>query len=93
MKGGLFYVEKWELRVVLSHNHDKLRAIAHIDRLEYFGNEGEAMIGDPRDFISYGAVEETLNDPTRQAYSSLLFGTHVESTSAIRRKAIKVSKL
>jgi hypothetical protein len=66
MKGGLMFIDKWELQVFHSPKYDTLQAGVKIDRIRYVGNEGEAIIGDPSDFSSYHNVKEVLGDPNRR---------------------------
>jgi hypothetical protein len=68
MKGALIFVEKWELNVIHIQKSNTFKAVVKIDLLRLFGNEGEATIGDPREFNSYKDVKDALNDPDRQAY-------------------------
>jgi hypothetical protein len=56
----------WDLRVVKTSS--KFKAMVRIDKIYYIGNEGESMIGDPRDFGSYRDVEEALSNINRHAY-------------------------
>lgn len=71
IKGALIFVEKWELNVIPSQKSNTLKAVVKIDLLRLFGDEGEAMIGDPREFNTYKDVKDALTDPQRKAY--LLF--------------------
>ena len=68
MRGALIFVEKWELNVIRVQKLNQFKAVVKIDLLRFFGNEGEATIGDPRDFNSYRDVKDALTDPQRQAY-------------------------
>jgi hypothetical protein len=67
MKGGLFFAEKWELSVFHVQKSDKLKAVVRIEQVRIFGSDGEATIGDPRDFNSYRVVTDLLNDPKRRS--------------------------
>jgi hypothetical protein len=67
LKGGLIFAEKWELMVIRLPPQNQVKAVIKIDLLRFFGSEGEPLMGDPRDFNSYRAVIETLQDPSRQA--------------------------
>lgn len=71
IKGALIFVEKWELNVISSQKSNTLKAVVKIDLLRLFGDEGEAMIGDPREFNSYKDVKDALTDPQRKAYLPL----------------------
>lgn len=72
IKGALIFVEKWELNVIPSPKSNTLKAVVKIDFLRLFGDEGEATIGDPREFNSYRDVKDALTDPRRKAYPPLL---------------------
>jgi hypothetical protein len=63
MTGGLFHIDKWELNVIFTQTY---RVLVKIDLIRYFGNEGEALLGDPRPFNTFKAIEEVLNDPKRK---------------------------
>ena len=71
IRGALIFPENWELNVVELQKSNKLKAVVKIDLFRLFGNEGEATIGDPRDFNSYRNATEMLEDPRRQAYATL----------------------
>ena len=68
MRGALIFVEQWELNIIPVPKLNTLKAVVKIDLLRFFGNEGEVMIGDPRDFNSYRDVKDALADPHRQSY-------------------------
>lgn len=68
IRGGLVFIEQWELNVVQQAITDTFVAVVKVDRLRLFGSEGEAVIGAPIDFNTYPNVEITLNDPTRRPY-------------------------
>ena len=70
MRGALIFIEKWELNVIHVQKSNTFKAVVKIDLLRLFGNEGEATIGDPREFHSYKDVKDALTDPERQAYLS-----------------------
>ena len=68
MRGALIFVEKWELNINRVQRLNIIKAVIKIDSLRLFGNEGEATIGDPRDFNTYRDVKDAFADPQRQAY-------------------------
>ena len=68
IKGALIFAEKWELTIIPVQKSNILKAAVTIDLLQLFGNEGEATIGDPREFNSYRDVKDALADPQRKAY-------------------------
>lgn len=65
--GGLIYADKWDINVV-QPRPKSFRAAVKIDLLRLFGNDGEATIGDPRDFNTYRNVVDLLKDPNRERY-------------------------
>lgn len=67
MRGALIFVEKWEFKVI-ELKSGGLEAGVKMDLLRVLGNEGEATIGDPRDFNSYRSVIDLLTDPKRRLY-------------------------
>jgi hypothetical protein len=69
MKGALFFADKWELDVLLVPKVNKFKAVVRIEQVRIFGSDGEATIGDPRDFNSYKVVIDLLNDPKRRSYA------------------------
>jgi hypothetical protein len=73
MRGAVISAEIWELNVIHITKTDKFGAVVKIDLLKFRGNEGEAMIGDPRDFNSYRDVVEALSNPRRRRYSLVGF--------------------
>jgi hypothetical protein len=72
MRGAVISAETWELNVIHVTKTNTFKAVVQIKDLKFRGNEGEAMIRDPRDFNSYRDVIEALNDPRRRRYR--LFG-------------------
>jgi hypothetical protein len=71
MRGALIFADKWELNVLHMPKTDKFRVVVKIDLLRSHGCEGEAVIGDPRDFNTYRDVNEYLLDPKRRRYGPL----------------------
>jgi hypothetical protein len=69
MKGALFFAEKWELNVIYIPTSNKPKAVVRIEQIRIFGSDGEATIGDPRDFNTYKVVIDLLNDPKRRSYA------------------------
>jgi hypothetical protein len=70
MRGALIYADEWQLNVVALSKSNTVRVVVEMNLLRLMGNEGEATIGDPRDFNSYRVVEELLEDSARLKYSS-----------------------
>jgi hypothetical protein len=68
MKGALFFAEKWEVNVMHLPTSNTTKAVVRIEQIRIFGSDGEATIGDPRDFNTYKGVVELLNDPQRRSY-------------------------
>jgi hypothetical protein len=68
MKGALFFAEKWEVNVIHIPTSNINKAVVRIDQIRIFGSDGEATIGDPRDFNTYTVVIDLLNDPKRRSY-------------------------
>jgi hypothetical protein len=69
MKGALFFAEKWEVNVIHIPTSNKPKAVVRIEQIRIFGSDGEATIGDPRDFNTYKVVIDLLNDPKRRSYA------------------------
>jgi hypothetical protein len=67
LTGGLIFPDKWEINVI-QPRPKSFRAVVKIDLLRSFGNEGEATVGDPRDFNTYRNVVDLLKDPNRERY-------------------------
>src|SRR5271170_260122 len=91
-KGSLIFVDTWGLNVFHSQKTDSTKAVVKIDSLRFMGNEGEATIGDPRDFHDYGLVKRTLKDPERQSYH-ILFSmlTKLEYTLVYDMKNLNIA--
>jgi hypothetical protein len=68
LKGALIFAENWELAVIHLTKHNTLKAVLRIEQLRVFGSDGEATIGDPRDFNTYKGVIDLLRDPERRSY-------------------------
>jgi len=68
--GGLIFTDKWDINV-LQPRPKSFKVAVKIDLLRFFGNDGEATIGDPRDFNTYKTVVDLLKNPSRERYSYL----------------------